>query len=77
MEAYIMKKKLYIEGMSCEHCVKHVKDALSEIPGVGAVEVDLKNKYAIVESTAEISDETLKNAVVEEAGYELIKIENL
>ncbi len=37
-----MKKKLYIEGMSCDHCVKHVKDALSEIPGISSVEVDLK-----------------------------------
>lgn len=72
-----MKKKLYIEGMSCDHCVKHVKDALSEIPGISSVEVDLKNKYAVVASTTEISDDALKNAVVEEAGYELIKIENL
>ncbi|NLM14218.1 MAG: heavy-metal-associated domain-containing protein [Epulopiscium sp.] len=72
-----MKKKLYIEGMSCDHCVKHVKDALSEIPGISSVEVDLKNKYAVVASTTEISDDALKNAVVEEAGYDLIKIENL
>lgn len=25
-----MKKKLLIEGMSCNHCVNHVKTALTE-----------------------------------------------
>ena len=26
-----MKKKILIEGMSCEHCVGHVKEALEEL----------------------------------------------
>ena len=28
----MMKKELSIEGMMCQHCVKHVADALSAIP---------------------------------------------
>ena len=71
----IMRKKLYIEGMSCNHCVNHVNKALSGIAGVKSVNVDLDNKYALVDMEDEISDELLKNAVVDEAGYELIKIE--
>jgi len=30
---------LKIEGMTCEHCVRHVTDALNEIPGVKALRV--------------------------------------
>ncbi|HOA81357.1 MAG TPA: heavy metal translocating P-type ATPase, partial [Defluviitaleaceae bacterium] len=74
-EGDIMRKKLYIEGMSCNHCVNHVNKALSGIAGVKSVNVDLDNKYALVDMEDEISDELLKNAVVDEAGYELIKIE--
>ena len=41
-----MKKKILIEGMSCEHCVAHVKDALEGIDGVASVLVNLEGKYA-------------------------------
>ena len=33
---------LKVKGMSCEHCVKAVNDALVCIAGVGDVSVDLK-----------------------------------
>ena len=32
----MIKKKLSIEGMSCQHCVMHVANALKELEGVGA-----------------------------------------
>ena len=32
---------LKISGMSCGNCVKHVTQALSEIPGISEIEVDL------------------------------------
>jgi copper chaperone len=68
-----MKKKINIEGMSCNHCVMHVKNALSEVEGVKLVEVNLQGKYAIVEFEG-TTDEALKFAV-EDAGYEVISIE--
>lgn len=55
-----MKKKILIEGMSCEHCVGHVKNALEGLDGVTSVEVSLENKCAIVETTN--SNEELKAA---------------
>ena len=67
-----MKKIIFIEGMSCGHCVKHVKDALEELQGIDTVKVDLENKQAVVEGNA--SDETIKEAI-EEAGYDVINIE--
>jgi len=36
-----MKKTLLVEGMSCGHCEKAVKNALKELNGVLKVEVDL------------------------------------
>ena len=67
-----MKKKILIEGMKCEHCVGHVKNALEGLDGVTSVEVSLENNYAIVEATN--SNEELK-AAIEEEGYDVVKIE--
>ncbi|OOM78524.1 copper chaperone CopZ [Clostridium puniceum] len=66
-----MKKKILIEGMKCEHCVGHVKEALEGLGGT-SVEVSLENNWAIVETTS--SDEELK-ATIEDEGYDVINIE--
>ncbi|MEG1798527.1 MAG: cation transporter, partial [Clostridium sp.] len=50
-----MKKKISIEGMSCGHCVNHVKEALSELPGVTSVDVSLESKSAVLESSSEVT----------------------
>ena len=71
-----MKKKISIEGMSCQHCVNHVTEALKELEGVDKVEVSLGEKQAIIESTKEIIDADIKNAI-EEVGYEVVGIEAL
>jgi copper chaperone len=67
-----MTKHLSIEGMSCGHCVGRVKSALTVIPGVTSVLVDLATKRAIVDGTA-LDDARLKEAVAE-AGYEVVSI---
>ncbi|NMA85596.1 MAG: heavy metal transport/detoxification protein [Epulopiscium sp.] len=69
-----MKKKITIEGMTCEHCVRHVKNALSDIEGVENAEVNLVDKYAVIETNKEVSDETITHALQEEE-YEVVKIE--
>lgn len=65
-------KTIHIEGMSCMHCSARVEKALNEISGVDAT-VNLSEKLAIVNIDEDISDETLKNAVIE-AGYEVTEI---
>jgi copper chaperone len=62
-----MKRILSIEGMSCQHCVAHVKNALVELSGVESAEVDLATKKAVVTGTG-LDDEAMKAAVAE-AGY--------
>lgn len=65
-----MAKKVLIEGMMCQNCVKHVSNALNGLPGVTA-QVDLDTKTATV--TGEVTDEAIKAAVTE-AGYEVTGI---
>ncbi|MDF2671791.1 MAG: copper chaperone CopZ [Clostridiales bacterium] len=71
-----MKKKILIEGMSCGHCVNHVKEALSELNGVTSVDVNLDGKYAILDAKKDVKDEEIKFAI-DDAGYEVVGIEVL
>lgn len=67
-----MKTTLHIEGMMCQHCQKHVHDALAAMDGVTDVTVNLEGKTADVTATKDITtDEFAK--VITDAGYELVK----
>lgn len=67
-----MTTELKIEGMMCEHCKKHVEDALKKVSGVTAVEVSLEKNSAVVTSDKEVSIEEF-GEVIEAAGYKLLK----
>ncbi|MDO5746628.1 MAG: heavy metal-associated domain-containing protein [Actinomycetaceae bacterium] len=63
--------ELDVTGMTCEHCVKHVREALSKINGIKNVEVILDSQgtsRVTVYTDFEQEDAVLRNAV-EEAGY--------
>ena len=68
-----MKRELKVEGMMCQHCVRHVTDALQAVEGVKMAEVDLKKKRAVVTLDGPVADEVLASAV-KEAGYEVTDI---
>ena len=70
-----VKQIVSIEGMMCQHCVKHAKDALSKLPGVTSVEVSLENKNAILVSAAGIAEDSIKKAI-EDVGYNVTAIMN-
>ncbi len=42
-----MEKKLRVEGMTCQHCVKRVTKIIEKTPGVSGVQVSLENKEAV------------------------------
>ncbi len=63
-----MRKTIEIDGMMCEHCVKHVKDALLKIEGINDVVVSLKDENAIISASCDIDNSLIKNAI-EDAGY--------
>lgn len=70
-ERKTMEKELVIKGMMCAHCQKHVHDALSAMPGVTKVVVDLAAGKATVTSQQEISQAAFAE-VITAAGYELV-----
>ena len=68
-----MTKTIYVEGMTCSNCVRHVEEALKELEGVKSVKVDLKAKKADIELSAEVSDQQITEAI-EDAGYDVSSI---
>lgn len=61
------RKTVTVEGMSCQHCVNRVMEAINSIDGASAL-VKLKKGLVIVSMEHPIPDETIRNAI-EKAGY--------
>jgi copper chaperone CopZ len=53
-----MEKKLQVEGMTCQNCVKRVKKIIEKNEGTSEVSVILENKEAIFtcEPSVDVSD---------------------
>lgn len=59
--------KLKVTGMSCQHCVQAVEEALTSVAGVDSVvEVSLERGEAVIEGTPKLS---LLLAAIQEEGY--------
>jgi len=63
-------KTIRILGMSCQHCVTSVLEALSSIKGIHDVRVDLEKGTATFEHNVPVDLEIIKQHI-EDAGYEL------
>lgn len=77
MEVSKMKniiKKVYIEGMQCNHCKMTVEKSLENLDGVKSVKVNLDDKTAVIELEKNIEDNNIKEKIVD-AGFEVSKIE--
>ena len=62
-----MQVLLKVEGMMCQNCARHVKEAVLTLDCVKNVEVDLKKKKVLVE--ADSVNPTDIEAVITNAGY--------
>jgi copper chaperone CopZ len=67
-----MKKEYALEGMSCGGCVKNVKTALLQLPGVEDAEVYLHLQSAVVTMSEAIAVNELQ-AQLTRAGHYTIK----
>lgn len=63
-----VESTLAVEGMTCQHCVRHVTAALKEVPGVTEVRVSLEDGRAVVSHAPGVALPKLIEAVAE-AGY--------
>ena len=63
MEGITMTKTMNIEGMMCGHGEARVKKALEALAGVESAEVSHEKGTAVVSMSADVADDTLKEAV--------------
>ena len=71
-----MTQTFSVTGLSCQSCVKHVTEAISALPGVQSVSVDLEPKGASrvhVEAAQLLGDDAVQAALAEEGNYSLLR----
>lgn len=61
--------KVKIEGMSCQHCVKRVDNALKDLEGVVSAKVSVGE--AVIDGN--VSEDLVKETI-EDAGYDVEEI---
>ena len=64
-----MKYNYFVRGMSCQGCKNHVQKALSSVPGVKNVEVDLEKGEALIESPSLIEISSLQQYLSASGGH--------
>lgn len=71
-----MSQTFSVTGLSCQSCVKHVTGALTELPGVSSVQVDLQpqgTSAVHVEASRTLGDDEVAAALAEEGNYSLVR----
>jgi copper ion binding protein len=63
-----MSMVLEVRGMSCGHCVAAITSAVTSLPGVTGVDVDLAEGAVRVDGAPDASAVT---AAIEDAGYDV------
>ena len=67
------KESLRVEGMTCQHCVQTITDALGKIDGTNKVAVDLDKKEVQVDYNDEKTNLQEISDKIVEVGFELVK----
>ena len=60
---------LEVQGMTCPSCIRHVSAALTELEGVAAVDVKLRDGLVVVKHDATRAPIDQLIAALNEAGY--------
>ena len=60
---------LEVQGMSCPSCVRHISSALTELEGVGTVDVKLRDGIVVVKHDVQQAPITQLIETLEDAGY--------
>lgn len=69
-----MKREIFIEGMTCNHCKMRVEKTLKEIDGITSAEVVLADQKAVVESEKDL-DEALITELIDDVGYKVVRFQ--
>ena len=61
-----------VTGMTCGHCEMSIREEVSQIPGVGEIQVSAQTGKLVVSSTGPVDDDAVL-AAVDEAGYSAVR----
>ncbi|WP_296140026.1 heavy-metal-associated domain-containing protein [uncultured Tessaracoccus sp.] len=64
-----MEANYVVTGMTCGHCVAHVKEEVGELAGVTGVEVELEGGRMTITSDEPVPFEQVTEAVQEAGDY--------
>ena len=67
-----METTYSVSGMDCDHCVMHVKQAVSQVPGVTAIELALSDGLLHVTSDEPIDFAQIQEAVDDAGDYSVV-----
>jgi copper chaperone len=65
-------KSIQVEGMTCDHCVETVTQAVNSLDGVSQVSVDLDKKQVSVDFDESRTDMDAVSSKIIEVGFEVI-----
>lgn len=63
------KNELYIDGMTCNHCVSSVKKSLEKLDGIGDIDIDLASGHLIYNSSSNIDKKVQE--IILSLGYKI------
>ena len=66
-----MTKILNVDGITCEHCVDTIKEAVEILDGVLRVDVDIEKKQVVVEFDEKMGKPEVLIDKIEEVGFEV------
>jgi len=66
-----MNKIINVDGITCEHCVDTIKEAVEILDGVFSVDVDIEKKQVVVEFDEKMANPEDLIDKIEEVGFEL------
>lgn len=69
-EVKTMSSTIKVKGMSCQHCVMSVTNALNQLEGIKNVQVDLEKGEVRFDNMKGMASNRIKKAI-EDAGYEV------
>ena len=71
-----MPQTFSVSGLNCQSCVNHVTGALSALPGVDFVRVDLMaggSSTVHIEASRPLDEDEVQSALAEEGDYTLVR----
>ena len=71
MKGINMKEELRVKGMSCNHCVQSITEALKNLKNIKKVNIDLEKEIVEIEYRKNINLDEVKE-IIEDLGFDVI-----